>query len=212
MTWPPTTHQDVQDDLANGHGWAASMVERFGISEQALPTPFPWWSSRYFSAAANALATTSIAPNASRLILAPIYFPTTRAVDQIAINVSTAGTATHVARLGIYNASSSSGFPTTVKVDAGSVAIDSTGVKTLTISTTLTGLYWLAMTAQSGTFTALAVGGCPPVGGLAQPDSQATGGLMRNSTSPTSALPDLTGDATVATIASSIPRVVVRAV
>ena len=63
------------------------------------------------------------------------------------LEVTTAGVASSVARLGIYNADAD-WQPTTLVVDAGTVAVDSTGVKTITLSPVVTlapGKYLLAL-------------------------------------------------------------------
>lgn len=211
MTWPPTTHQDVEDDLTNGHGWALSLAGRLGVGETFLPSGLPWVSGRFYSSASTALATTTGAMSANRIYLMPIYFPQSRAVDQIAINVSLAGTAGHVVRLGLYNSSASTLLPTTVKVDAGTAAVDSTGVKALTIATALSGLFWLAVCSQSGQATTTPGGGVAPLG------TSTVGGnlgscLTRDSALPTSPLPDLTGDSTVIpNTPAGVPRVLLRA-
>jgi len=76
-------------------------------------------------------------------------FPVGKATtfDQIAIAVTTLQAAT-VMRLGLY-ASDSSGRPGALLVDAGTVAGDTTGAKTLAINQTLApGVYWVAFCAQ----------------------------------------------------------------
>lgn len=65
--------------------------------------------------------------------------------DRIGMYIDTAGAAGKVARLGIYD-SDANGQPSTLVVDAGEFAVDTTGAKEQTISQELEGgrLYWLA--------------------------------------------------------------------
>jgi hypothetical protein len=73
----------------------------------------------------------------------PFYIPVSTSFDRIAVNVTTAGTASALVRLGIYNVVD--GLPTTLVIDAGTVAADTTGVKEITIALTLAP-GWYAMT------------------------------------------------------------------
>lgn len=72
------------------------------------------------------------------LILTPLWMPRGgAAVDRIGITVKTAAGASETCRLGIYAANSSTFLPDALVVDAGTVAVDSTGVKEITISETI---------------------------------------------------------------------------
>jgi hypothetical protein len=69
-------------------------------------------------------------------------------VDRIAVYVQTAGVAGTAARLGIYE-NGDNCYPGDLLVDAGTVAVDSTGNKTITISQSLTkGIYWLSLVSD----------------------------------------------------------------
>jgi hypothetical protein len=94
-----------------------------------------------------AIATTTVAQDTIRYT--PILIPTTVTLDQLAIEVSTAsGTGGSTARMGLYNADTD-WQPTTLVVDGGTVATDSTGVKTASISQQLSpGRYLLAINAS----------------------------------------------------------------
>lgn len=79
-----------------------------------------------------------------RILFIPIYIAETFTFDRIAIDVTVAGAGGTKARLGIYNYSD--GLPTSLVLDAGTVAVDSTGDKELTIDQELTpGYYFLAL-------------------------------------------------------------------
>lgn len=94
-----------------------------------------------------AIATTTVTLDTIRYT--PIFIPTAITLDQLAIEVSTpSGTGGSTARMGIYNADTD-WQPTSLVVDAGTVATDSGGVKTATINQALPpGRYLLAINAS----------------------------------------------------------------
>lgn len=81
----------------------------------------------------------------------PISFDTTETFDRIAITTRSTYSGTGAVRLGIYNNDSTTGKPTTVVLDAGTVA--TTALSTnyeITISQSLSpGAYWLAFCVQT---------------------------------------------------------------
>lgn len=80
---------------------------------------------------------------ATKLGASPFVVTRTISIDRIAIEVTTLALAT-VVRLGIYN-DDGSVFPGSLLLDAGTVDTSTAGLKTITISQTLSpGLYWLA--------------------------------------------------------------------
>ena len=80
----------------------------------------------------------------------PFFVPAQRAFDRIA-TYSFAGAGTNNIRLGIYNNDTTTGKPSTVNLDAGTVAVTAVGLFTITISKTLAaGWYWLAFCPQGG--------------------------------------------------------------
>ena len=70
---------------------------------------------------------------ANRLYLIKVHFEKARTLTGLGLRVNTAGGAGTVCRLGIYEMSED-GLPTTLLLDAGTVATDSTGHKEITIS------------------------------------------------------------------------------
>ncbi len=152
MAWPPATHQDVQDEITNAQDGAVSLVRRLRTAEALigrgpfLRRPLAYWSY-------NAVSTsTTLAATADRLEVAPLYLPSPVTVDRIRVEVTTAGSAGHVARTGIWRANATSLLPAALVLDSGSYAVDTTGFKEVTISLTMHGFYWLGVTAQSGSF------------------------------------------------------------
>lgn len=92
-------------------------------------------------------AATTQALTADRLYCIPLVVCRDFSIDRIAIQVTTAGAAGTKARLGIYE-NGTNLHPGDLLVDLGTVDVDSTGVKVITISPTqaLTkGVYWLAV-------------------------------------------------------------------
>ncbi len=213
MAWPPTNHQDSVDEvetLRNGKGWAATLGGRQRISEALRPAPLFWVAGRWYTAQILG-ATGTVAPIASELRLLPLYVPGARTIDRVGCNVSTAGTGGHVARLGIYNSDPATGLPTTVLVDAGTVLVDTTGLKEVAVTATLHGLHWLGLTAHSGTFTGLSTSHLAYIGGGNTAHGAPASMLAYASVSPTSALPDRTGVVPTFTV-SVVPTVGARAV
>ncbi len=214
MAWPPTTHQDAADEitsLRDGKGWAVTLGGRQRITEAARPGPLLWVVGRYFTAQMTGGASTT-APPGSELRLLPFYVPVPRTIDRVACNVSTASsTAGHVARLGVYNANAATGLPTTVLVDSGTVAVDTTGAKDVAVSATLHGLHWLGLTAQGGSFSAALVGTLAVITGAFSPGGAVISALAYSAVDPAAALPDRTG-VTADYAFSAIPLTYVRAV
>lgn len=121
----------------------------------------PWFSGyvagRYYGGAFGNLEATSSGNAAlavNTLYAVPFVVQEAHTFDRIAFGVHTPGTAVN-ARVGIYNFAN--GVPGSLVLDCGTVAVGSTGVKTVTISQALPrGMYALAIVAD-GTFSANAV-------------------------------------------------------
>ncbi len=212
MAWPPLTHGDVENEitsLRDGKGWATTLGGRQRVGEALKAASLLWVAGRWYNAQIVGATTTSNA-TASELRLLPFYLQGSRTIDRIGCNVTTAGTAGHVARLGIYNADAATGLPTTVLVDAGTVAVDTTGVKEVAVSATTHGLHWLGLTAQSGSFTALGTGSLAYAAGGTFAHAIPANVAVYGAVDPTVALPDRTGVAP-AYSSSATPTVGVRA-
>jgi hypothetical protein len=75
-------------------------------------------------------------------------------IDQIAVEVTTAGAAGSNLRFGIYNGDTTTVVPTTLVVDSGDISAATIGVKTFTPGTAITltpGLYFTAFSTSSAT-------------------------------------------------------------
>ena len=76
-----------------------------------------------------------------------IYFPIPTVIDSIRANVSTAGSAGAVVRLGVY-ASDANGEPSSLLVDAGTIDGTTTGLQSIAINITVSGLVWGVAVSQ----------------------------------------------------------------
>lgn len=120
-------------------------------------------TGRYFGSflTGGAITVQSLA-SANSLRVFPFFVPKTMKFDRIAIRVSTAATgATPRIRLGVYkDKGDGSVYPGALALDAGEVAVNTIGLKELTIDLTLKGgkLYWLSLIGQdTATLAAAAI-------------------------------------------------------
>ena len=123
-------------------------------------------SGTYYTTSSNtntSLATTTTTGTVSYL---PFFVEQTTTFDRIACRTGSTFTGTSTVRLGIYN--NSNKRPTTVLLDAGTVAATATStIYSITINQTLNpGWYWLAHVVNSttGTHTFIQVGDALPFG------------------------------------------------
>jgi hypothetical protein len=93
------------------------------------------------------IANTTNTANNNTAYFSLVYFATPTVVDAIRCEVTTAGSAGTVVRMGIY-APGSDGAPDALIVDAGTVLADTTGIKSITINQTISGLVHCVLVAQ----------------------------------------------------------------
>jgi len=143
-----------------------------------------------------------------RLWYEPWFVDSTATLDRLAVEVvTTAGSAGKLLRMGIYNANTS-WTPTTLVVDAGTVAVDATGIQAATINVTLPpGRYCCAFVLPTGgtapTLRQIAgtVNSFPTISGTAGNPFQvsqylgAQGGLVTTGLPATATTPDVYGAA-----------------
>ena len=104
----------------------------------------------------------------STLYAIPLWLPGPTPITSIECQVTTAGAAGTVVRMGAYAPSTVNDRPTALLLDAGTIAADSTGVKAIPVTATLpAGLVWLTACCQGGTasFTSVGAGSLTPVVG-----------------------------------------------
>lgn len=113
---------------------AGNLAEVFdftpGSYESLNPTHNPWVYPAC-THATHALDTTGFASLAIKIGFVPLVFRKARTVTTMAVNVTVAGAAGKTMRLGLYEMNPANGH-LTLLVDAGDVALDSTGVKEVT--------------------------------------------------------------------------------
>lgn len=82
-----------------------------------------------------------------RLYYHPMIFEESVTIDAVGVDVTTAGGAGAVVRLGLY--ADDDGWPGSRLVDFGTVASTSTGIRTIAVSQTIdAGVYWVATVGQ----------------------------------------------------------------
>ena len=113
--------------------------------EIGVPTEGRWRSGRlYVGARIVSGATVALGLVTDSLRAVPFHVPAPMSLDALVLEVSTAGSAGSKVRPGIYNVDSSL-YPTSLVVDGGDLATDTTGGKTALITATLQpGYYALA--------------------------------------------------------------------
>jgi hypothetical protein len=141
-------------------------------------------SGLYYPVPQGPVTTTS--PALNNLRVAPLLVPFTVTLNSIAIEVTTAGAAGAVLRLGILS-DDGTGYPGALLLDAGTVDATTTGVKSIAISQALTpGVYWIGVVPQGAISTVRAVAS-PMLGVGAETASLASGnacsGYQQNSVS-----------------------------
>ncbi len=116
-------------------------------------TSWPGGASGEYIVFGGQTATTAQAEG--RLIFTPYWAPKAFSISRIAINVTTAGSAGSVIRIGAYN--DDNGIPGTLIFDAGTVDSTTTGIKEITTTQTLpAGRFWLAAVVQGAASPTLA--------------------------------------------------------
>ena len=122
----------------------------------------PWayrQSGRWYTPSNNALSIGSLLNSTTRIVFQAVIIDRDITVTQLGIAVVTIGLVGTTCRVGIYSNDPTTTKPLTRLVDSGTLALDSTGTKSVTgLSIVLTkGLYWFAYTSDASTGTIAAV-------------------------------------------------------
>lgn len=130
--------------IADGSNWRILQRRDYDVSAyRAKGSTLNQW----FSSPSTGTALTTGAPTVNNLRVTPFIVSKVMTVDQMAINVTTAGAASGcTADVGIY-ADNGNSYPGARVIDAGSAVVSATGVKTFTTNLPVMldpGLYWLA--------------------------------------------------------------------
>jgi len=133
-------------------------------------------------------------PTVGQMFAVPFFVSKAVTVTSITCNVTTAGTGTSTARLGIYDTSTSTLEPSALVADAGTVTCDTTGIKTISsLSISLVrGTYWAVVALNSATVAPQFRGHFDvSVGGIWQTNLNASNGVssLQSSSSVTGSLP-----------------------
>lgn len=126
------------------------------LANIALKYASPWqvkYRAGYWYEAKNGAQILNATYAINRMNLLPIFIQESITIDRIGGECFTA-VASSTFRLGIYN-SDSNGVPSSLLLDAGTIDTSTTGLKSITISQSLTaGLYYLAAAQQGGASSA----------------------------------------------------------
>lgn len=128
------------------------------VIANASATSFGYTSGLYYR---GLFASIGVAATVNQTCYMPFQVNETKTFDRIALTTRNTYVGTGSVRLGIYNNDSSTGKPTTVVLDAGTVATTAAStVYQITISQSLTaGAYWLAFNMQTAAATPNYAGG-----------------------------------------------------
>lgn len=151
ITFSNTSYTILNGIVATSNGGVPAGSTLVGngdtVSNMTYGTPnyLRWRSGVYY--AVSGATTSTYTGTLTSIYMTPMYIPQKTTLTKIGINVATAGTTGALIKLGIYNNSTTAttgDVPTTLLLDAGTVASDTTGYKEITISQAVTpGLYWL---------------------------------------------------------------------
>jgi hypothetical protein len=113
----------------------------------------PMKSGNYYSA--NGPRSTTNTATVNRTYYLPIVITSTGTLDRIQLNTGTSFSGTAVVRLGMYNMDATTGLPSTVNFDAGTVSCTAASTNySITISQAVTpGVYYLAANMQTAATT-----------------------------------------------------------
>jgi hypothetical protein len=141
-----------------------------GTVESMLPTVDKTSSAvaRFITSAGRTMNSTTVAPTTLRIFYAPFLLKTGAAVTSLMTNVTTAGAAGTVVRLGVYSCNEN-GYMGSLLASTGDIDVSSTGQKAGSLTTPVflpAGWYYVAYVASAAvTVTALTTGVSNVLGG-----------------------------------------------
>ncbi len=169
-------------------GYDLSLLAALAFQCGGIPRPrVPGIAQPIVPYAVNATAATTLALTANRIYLMPFVVLREVVISQLSANVTTAAAGTH--QIGIYD--SNNNAQPRDRLALGNIDAGTTGVKTVTLSPTLTlrpGIYWAAYAASSAaTVRAVALASLVPLGLPSLGTAWTTVYALTGSTLPTSA-------------------------
>ena len=125
----------------------------FVLANAGGAVSFGFTAGLYYRTVGGGSAT--LTPVLSQTVYVPFVINETKTFDRIAIGTSTSYVGTGAVRMGIYNNDNATGKPSTVLLDAGTVATTAAStIYEITISQSLTaGAYWIAFNMQTAPAT-----------------------------------------------------------
>jgi len=117
-----------------------------------LVPALPWVAGFFYDCTVSMVGnpTGTINPS-THLHASPIFIPNAVTATSIVVEITIAGTAGALCRLGLYDNRIGNAYPGDLIVDGGTVLIDATGARSVTISQALVpGWHWLAQVADTG--------------------------------------------------------------
>lgn len=127
------------------------------------------YSALYTQAISSITLTTTGGLSKDLIHAVPLIITDPCTIDRLGIEITVAGTASSLSRIGIYNDNGNTG-PGTLLVDAGTIANDSATLQLKTINQNLVpGLYWLAFVMNSNsspTFRTVPIAGLSSILGM----------------------------------------------
>lgn len=157
---------DHIEDTNNPHEVTAAQV---GLDKvQNIPSPMTprWHPGQWYGVFGGSPTGRAMAnPNQSQTVASPVWVPKVVTVDQISLEISTAGTAGQTFSLAIYDNDPTTDLPKNLLVATGNILGDTTGHKTESITPTVLqpGWNWLAYTANNGTMQCRGLTGAQPL-------------------------------------------------
>lgn len=141
---------------ANGRVLAADSTQTEGLAwtlAYAALTFMPTSGRYYYSYSQGIVTTSNILGNNTLRFHPQIIPPGGMTIDRVGVEVSVAGNAGAVIRLGVYT-DTGNGLPSTLIADFGTIAADTTGVLELTTTQAIpAGIIWWATAVQSAATT-----------------------------------------------------------
>lgn len=200
MVWPPTTHQDVQDEVG---------ISRLHRRDYFRP-------GYYSTGTWPGISPTGLPLSTGSLYVRPFYIGAQRRFDRIGCNVSTAATAASGGLIELALYEPGPGVPGPMVLTTATASTETTGAKEFIIDTTLDpGVWWVAahsLVAQSSiTGLGSVEHGTPFLSGTTTPLTTSYGGFLITTGVSTTTAGALPNPPTGSSPTTSTPLVSLRA-
>lgn len=167
---------------------------------------------RWYTSTSNGFSPVVVTFAQNLLKAQPFVVPKTITLDRIGMEITVIGTVGSLVRLGIY--ASENGLPTTLVLDAGTIAGDSATFQSITINQTLApGLYYLVNLSNSVvniTFRAIPIASAQSIMGVSSTLGATASGNLIQSTFTYAALPNTFDNTGIVVASANVPIISVR--